>query len=321
LFAEHLESNMPRRTFSAIRQLAATYDGPRIAAAEFECTVQIWDLRTRKRFSVFETLLDFGGTRLAISPRGDTCAAAAYRPGGLACYATDSGDVVYARNDLKKLQRLVYSPDGKLLYCGGAEGPLRILDAATGTDLARYRSTDKVFCSSHQPIELLTKRRRPLELRRVGGKRIATIARMGFAVHDIAFGTDRVCVSEAGGGNPFRSDNAPPLLRCLDTRSGSELWRYAPRQDCNIPCLAYAPKAMAFFGVEYQFKAGGDKRLLRFELALGKPTLVARMKKPCATQVFCARGEALLTSEGELIDVFEGISKRVFRFPSDKASP
>ena len=132
---------------------------------------------------------------------------------------------------------------------------------------------------------------------------------------DIAFGTDRVCVSEAGGGNSFRSDNAPPLLRCLDTRSGSELWRYSPRQDCNIPCLAYAPKALAFFGVGYHFKAGGDKRLLRFELDSGKPTLVARIKTPCATQLFCIHGESLLNSEGELTDVFEGITKKIFRFP------
>ena len=137
----------------------------------------------------------------------------------------------------------------------------------------------------------------------MGGKRIATLERTGFAIHGVAFGTDRLCMSEAGGGNPFRSDNARPLLRCLDTQSGAELWRYTPPLGWNIPCLSYAQKAMAFFGIEKPYMKGGKKRLLRFNPDSGKSTRVAGIERPCATEFFCSCGESLLTSEGELIDV------------------
>jgi WD40 repeat protein len=310
---------MRRQTYSAIRHLAAPYDGPRIAGAEFAYTVYVWDLNTRKRISVFESPLDFGGRRLAINPRGDICAVASYTLGGLACYAADSGEVVCVRDDLKKLQTVSYSPDGKRLYCGSERGPMTVLDAETGSDIAKYPAIDHAYCSPYEPIELLSKRRvGPIELRRIGGKRIATFERTGFAIHGVAFGTDRLCMSEAGGGNPFRSDNARPLLRCVDTQSGAELWRYTPPLGWNIPRLSYAQKAMAFFGIEKPYLKGGKKRLLRFNPDSGKSTRVAGIEKPCATEVFCSCGESLLTSEGELIDVVAGTTKRAFRFPSNK---
>jgi WD40 repeat protein len=312
---------VPKRTYSAVRHLDAPYDGPRIAGAEFENTVYVWDLKTRKRISVFETPLDFGGRRLAINPRGDICAIASYTYSGLACYAADLGEVICVRDDLKQIQFVSYSPDGQRLYCGSERGPMTVLDAETGADLAKYASTDYVDCSAHQSIELLSKRKRgPIELRTVGGKRIAKVTRTGFKINDVTFGADRVCLSEAGGGHPERRDNASPLLRCLGTQSGSELWRYAPRDGWMIRSVAYNPNAMAFFGLERAYVTGGQTRLRRFDYDSGKSTLVRAIRKPHVTAVFCSRGAALLTSKGELVDVVTGVTKQAFRFPSQKAT-
>jgi WD40 repeat protein len=309
---------MPRIAYSAIRHLDAPHDGPRIAGGEFAYTVYVWDLKARKRVAVFETPLDFGGRRLAINPRGDICAVASWTLGGLACYSADSGEVVWVKDNLKKLQNLGYSPDGTRLYCGSERGAMMVLDAETGSEIAKYPSTDDAYCSPYEPIELLSKRTGPIELRRAGANRPIILARTGFAIHDAAFGGDRVCISEAGGGNPWSKDNAPPVLRCLDTGSGAELWRYTPRRGWNIPLLAYTSKAGAFFGVERNYMTTAQKRLLRFDSDSGKRTQVVGLEKPCATEVFCSRGESLLTSEGELIDVLTGATKKWFRFPSDK---
>jgi len=299
---------MPGTAFSAIRHLDAPYDGPRIAGAEFESTVYVWDLKTCKRVSVFETPLDFGGSRLAINPRGDLCAVGSYTLGGLACYAADSGEVVYVRDDLKKLQRVAYSPDGELLYCGGERGPMTVLDAKTGADLARYPSTEKVFRGPFQPVELLSKRKKgTIEIRALGGKRIATPARTTFAILDVTFGPDRVCMSESGGP-----------VRCLATKAGAELWRYTPRPGRHVLRLAYTPKAAAFFGVEWPYMKGGAKQLLRFDPETGKQTPVATIERASAKEVFCSRGEVLLTTEGELIDVVTGVTKKAFRFPTSR---
>lgn len=273
-----------------------------------ECTVYIWDLKTRKRVSVIGTPLDFGGSRLAINPRGDMCAVASYTLGGLACYAADTGEVVCVRDDLKKLHTVTYSPDGARLYCGGDQGSLAVLDAETGADLAKIPSADKVFCSPFKPIELLSKRKKGLiELRAVGGKRVATVVRTTFAMLDADFGPDRVCISESGGP-----------VRCLETDSGAELWRYTPRPGRHVLRLAYAPKAERFFGVEWPYVKGGAKRLLRFETDSGKVTLVTTIGKASAKEVFCSRREVLLTTEGEAIDVVTGVSKKWFRFPASR---
>ena len=296
---------MPTSDRSSIRHLYAPYDGPRITDAEFEYTVYVWDLKARKRVSVFETPLDFGGRRLAIDPRGDICAVASYTFGGLACYDASSGEVICVRDDLKKLQRIAYSPDGKLLFCASEQGPMTVLDAKTGADLAKYPSIDKVFCSAFQSIELLSKRNKgPIELRVLGGKRIAVLARITYAILDVAFGQDRLCLTEPGGP-----------VRCIGTEAGEEIWRFTPRPKRHFETLTYTPAAKAFFGVEWPYVNGGAKRLLRFDPEVGKPTLIATIKKRCDKQVFCSRGGALLTTEGELINVLTGVSTNSFRFP------
>ena len=296
---------MPPIRYSAIRHLYAPYDGPRVVGGEHEGTVYVWDLAARRRVSTFGTALDFGGNRLAINPRGDLCAVASYHLGGLACYVADTGEVVSVRDDLKKLHKVAYSPDGSRLYCTAERGPLVVLDAETGTDLARYPSTDNVFCSPFQSVELLSKRRQgPVELREVAGRRLATIERTTFAILDVAFGPDRLCLSESGGP-----------VRCLGTEGGEELWRYTPRPGRHALRLGYSPAAAAFFGVEWPYEKGGAKRLLRLDPGSGKATTVLTVQKPSAKEVFCSRGAALLTTEGELIDVTTGVSKRAFRFP------
>src|SRR5262245_31658123 len=44
---------MGKSKVPVIRNLYSPYDGPRIAAAEWDTIVSIWDLRTRKRVSIF----------------------------------------------------------------------------------------------------------------------------------------------------------------------------------------------------------------------------------------------------------------------------
>ena len=304
-----LNAQTPRPLFSAIRHLAAPYDGPRIIGAEFDSTVHVWDLKTRVPVAMFETALDFGGRRITINPQGDRCVVGSYERGGLTCHATDSGEVAYLRDDLKKPQQVTYSPDGRLLYCGVEQGPLAVLDAVTGADVAKYASTDKVFCSPHEPVEILSKRGDGgVELRSVGGARIAEAKRVTFGILDIAFGLDRLCMSESGGP-----------VRCLGTATGIEIWRYTPEPGRHVLRLTFAPRASAFFGVEWLYAKGGPKRLLRFDPETGVASLVATIRKPSATEVFCSRGEILLTSEGESIDVLSGDAKEPFSFPAEKA--
>jgi WD40 repeat protein len=155
------------QVYSRIRQMSASFGSTRVAAAEFECTVYVWDLAARKRVAVLETPLDFGGRRLAINPQGSVCATASYKLGGLTCYSVDSGSTVLLRGDLKRLNFVSFSGDGALLYCGSERGPLKVLDAETGADVRSYPSTDSAYCGPHGPFEVVNKRQaRAIELRR-----------------------------------------------------------------------------------------------------------------------------------------------------------
>jgi hypothetical protein len=62
---------------SAIRHLAASYSGNVLAAGEFEKRIHIFDVVTRTKVCEFDSRLDFGGRRLAVSDDGRYCAAGA----------------------------------------------------------------------------------------------------------------------------------------------------------------------------------------------------------------------------------------------------
>lgn len=122
-----------------IRHLAASHAGPRAAAATFQSEVEIWDIASGQRVSAFDTVLDFGGRRLAIGPDGDWCVAAAYHVHGIACYDTASGAERWRRKDLKKCQYVGVSCDGRRIYCCFDERPCFVLDASTGETLESLR--------------------------------------------------------------------------------------------------------------------------------------------------------------------------------------
>src|SRR5581483_817221 len=112
--------------------------------------------------------------------------------------------------------------------------------------------------------------------------------RTTFAILGVAFGPDRLSLSESTGP-----------VRGLGTERGEELWRYASRPDRHVIRLGYSPAAAAFFAVEWPYRQGGAKRLLRLDPESGEATSVITLERPCAKEVFCSRGATLLTTEGE----------------------
>jgi WD40 repeat protein len=290
---------------SDIRHLASSSRSIRVAAADYDGTVSVWDLETRKRLSYFETPLDFGGRRLAISPRGNVCSIASWAYNGVACYDAQTGEVVWARQKLKMPQYLIYAPDGTRLYCAGERRPCAVLDADTGADITSHPRTDNVYCSDFQPLVLLEKRvQRRLELRQSGSRLVAVVSPITFAILDAAFGPDSFCLTESGGP-----------VRCIETADGTERWRYTPANGKHVLAVGYSRAANAFFGIEWSYEKGGAKQLLHFDSDTGKRSLVARIDILSATELFCQSGDALLTSTGALIDVLTGESRIVFRFP------
>jgi hypothetical protein len=135
-----LRLQMTLDTHRQIRHLASSYESFLVAAGEFEHSVSIWDVERAEKTAEFETVLDFGGSRLLITDDGKFCVTAAYYIHGVACYSAADGTRIWQRKDLKKAQRLTPSRDGKSLFCGFSEGPCELLDLRTGETTAKIRA-------------------------------------------------------------------------------------------------------------------------------------------------------------------------------------
>lgn len=141
----------------AIRHFASTWSGSVIAAGEFERTVHVWDLNGPCRLATFPTILDFGGKRLAVTPEGTNCIAAAYHVEGIAAYAVPEGREIWRRKDLKKTQTLRVSLDGRRVYACLERRGCQVLHRETGRTLKAWAGVRDVWESPYEPLMLLEK--------------------------------------------------------------------------------------------------------------------------------------------------------------------
>jgi hypothetical protein len=146
---------------SAIRHLAAARKAPRIAAAFFKHTIQLWDTQTTHQLSQFDTVLDYGGRRIALNPAGELCVVAAWtkgKRGGVACYDALTGSVLWHRTDIRHTQGVRFSRGGESIWCGVQDGRLQHLNSCTGATRDALAGVDDVLDSPYSDQLLLQKR-------------------------------------------------------------------------------------------------------------------------------------------------------------------
>ena len=290
-------------TASAIRELSAAKNAPWIAAAFFEETIQIWDLATSEQISEFESVFSLGGgDRLTLHPEGETCVAAAWnkgRQGGVACYDAAEGTLRWHREDLMQTQFARFSLDGRTLRVGVEAGPLQVLEAATGMTIDKFAGIKAVFNNPYSNVRLLETRKRGYFLQ---GTNKVRIPNLSFALLDVAFSPNRVCVSESGGP-----------VRCLDCDSGLELWRYDPPRHSHVLRLRYRPADQLFYGVQWEYETGASRALISFAGEDGQGSELCQLDS--WYEEFCLDGDAVVTSKGDLISTADGAIKGHLAFP------
>ncbi|MEW5990497.1 MAG: hypothetical protein AB1736_04010 [Chloroflexota bacterium] len=144
--AEYLEPNMGPLTLI----VTALDRDDLVLAGEFEQRVHALWIRPPVRRATFETVLDFGGRRLALCSRGaePVVVAGAWERLGACAYDASTGERRWQRKDLKRVQRLSPAADGSLAAVG-REGAMQILDTATGETVATLRSAEQLWQSRH----------------------------------------------------------------------------------------------------------------------------------------------------------------------------
>jgi hypothetical protein len=134
-------------------------------------------------------------------------------------------------------------------------------------------------------------------------RKIVSIPAESFGVLCAAFGPGLVCVSESAAA-----------LRCLETQTGRERWRFQEKGQ-HVLEVAYADQAQAFVGVIWPYECGGAHRLVRFDPPSGKVSIVTELGRAGEFK-FCLRGTRLLSSDGSVVDSATGRRVGMLAFPT-----
>jgi hypothetical protein len=238
------------------RNAVASSTGRRALIGAWEKTVAVRDLQKDTTSRAIETVFDAGGHRLALSDQLDGLVAAAYNVHGLAFYSCTTGCAQWKRKDLKKIQCITLSKDGLTAYCGREAASLAEVDLRSGETIRTIRGARALYESSFEAIRLLdTKRPQVLD---GTGNRLFALDRTTFAFLDVSFAPGFLVVSESGGP-----------VRCIDSTTGVERWRYKPKSGRHVLNLGYRNDDSCVLGVEWPYEIGGSKTLVRWSLKDG----------------------------------------------------
>ncbi|WP_295153694.1 PQQ-binding-like beta-propeller repeat protein [uncultured Ruminococcus sp.] len=266
-----------------IRQMKASNSGRYFLAAEFEKKVAAFDSVTGEKLGEYDTKLDFGGDRMCISDSGKIFAAAAFGRFGITLYDVESGKALWNTKEVKKIQRLFFSADDKVLYAINASSVLYTLSLEDGSIISTEKGVEKLFPDSGNEIKMDKKG----ALRWEDG----AVAAVGRNLLFFCSGGGRVYSSLFGGG-----------LRC-HSLAGEELWTTENAEGEHYTDMGYVKKYDCIACVGFRFDREGDISayfLDVYSAETGEKRYTKDIAEGCEF-VFTEGGEKLISSTGNVV--------------------
>lgn len=288
-----------------------------VAAGEFKRRVSTWNIETKKELADFDTVLEFGGSRLAISRDGHFCAAGAYDGGSLAenryvggsvsVYDTSTGEMLWQNKGIKRVQRLMFSMHFPgMLYAAFSDQPLNVIDSRTGSVVERIRDTRGIWESPYEEIQLRESGRGDLLYNSSTGKRIGQLTDCRLGPLDVAFSDVYVVASYVGGP-----------VNCCNTEDGIQVWRHDPQEGHHYVEITYNEESHEFVGVDLDFAKGTDTSIFWLDENTGVVRRKLRLTGTPWETEFALRGKILITSDGVLLDTCSGKEVARLDFPRE----
>ena len=133
-----------------IRHIAPQAASDRLfLTAVFEHRVRVWSFADRSLIAELDTVLDFGGQRLALcGQETPIVVAGAWERHGICGYAPD-GTRLWQRKDLRQPQYISPTADGALVVAGFDQRPLHVLRAESGETVATVRAVRRFYASPY----------------------------------------------------------------------------------------------------------------------------------------------------------------------------
>lgn len=275
---------------ASIRHLAASQTGTLVAAGEFEHQVHIWDLADKKCVRTVKTILDFGGSRLAISCDGRHLIAGSYELHGVTCYSVESGSPVWQQPNLATPQIIHFSIDDNYIIVGSDDRNCWILDRKTGCMIKQIPGVKNIIESAWEPI--LFASTKSIEIRTAEHKLLSAIPRATSSELAVTFAKHHVIISETAGP-----------IRCCETLTGREVWKHH-EEGRHALHLAYTPSTETVMAIDWAYERGSSYRLMRFDGNTGHAVAVTEMEPQ--EVAFCLQGKCLLAADGTIRDTSTG---------------
>ncbi|SEK53064.1 PQQ-binding-like beta-propeller repeat protein [Ruminococcus albus] len=267
-----------------IRQMKASNSGRFFLAAEFEKKVAAFDASTGEKLGEYETKLDFGGDRLCMTDSGKYFAAAAYGRFGITLYEVESGKALWNTKEVKKIQRLFFSADDKVLYAINASSVLYTISLEDGSIISTEKGVEKLFPDSGNEIKMDHKGR----LTWAGAVVTSPKSLMSFC-----FGGGRVYSSVFQGG-----------LRC-HSLAGEELWTAENEPGSHYTDISYVEKHDSIACLGYRFAERGERSAFFLDVysaETGEKLYNLDIDVGCEF-VFTEGGEKLISSTGNVVTI------------------
>jgi WD40 repeat protein len=287
---------------SAIREFATSTKSALVAAAFFESTVQVWDLKSQTQTCEFPTLFSSGARNLALAADGRMLVAGLSTvSGGVASYEVPSGNKLWERT-LNFPSRLQFDPTGYSILCTINRKSMLRIDASTGTTIELVDGIVRCIEGPYGDSLFVPLKEggRPYSL--IAAGRNFEISRLSFALLSAEFSPQSVCLAEAAGP-----------VRCISRDDGRLQWICDPDKNSHVLLLHYSPRLDAFFGVLRHLNISGLSNLVRFDVTSGM------MERVCDLDswdvAFVDATDQLVTSSGEIRDLSDGALVGRLSFP------
>jgi hypothetical protein len=140
---------------TGIRHIAPAATTDRLfLTAEFEHRVRLWSFADHSLTAELDTVLDFGGQRLALCGAATPIVVAgAWERHGICGYAPD-GTRLWQRKDLRQPQHISPAAGGALVVACFDQRPLHVLDAVSGETRATVRAVRRYYDSPFAEVGL-----------------------------------------------------------------------------------------------------------------------------------------------------------------------
>lgn len=263
-------------------------------------SVQVWSIDREMPKSEFDTVLEFGGQRLALCGAGDrmVVVAGAWERHGICGYDAASGKLLWQRKDLKKVQSVSPAYGDSVAACFDTRS-MQVLDVASGITIATVRGVRRFWQSRHQAIGAAEVLGHVAMLKTDDWKIQCRIAVPGFALLAAALAPDAIAISNAVDGD----SNEASVVYCFSL-SGEPLWQRQNPPGTTVPWLGWDDEARVWLGIQHDVERRLADTLLRW--SADGATVSSIALNSIAEYAFLPSGHLLVTGLGHVVDTKTG---------------